>query len=172
MTPMETRPHRRGFPAAMFMPEQRRGGVRGGIGGRRNGGGGGDRSPINPVIVLRGGADSGSQSGNSFTSTGNGGESGGGGGRGFELYYDDGAGSGLRPLLPSMSEFPLGSGSCSSMPRPIQSSRRVRCLPSRLKSLSWTAISALSKIGARRISTTVLSENGKGGGRRLYHIPR
>ncbi|CAL1374556.1 unnamed protein product [Linum trigynum] len=110
MTPTETRPQRRGFPAAMFMPEQRRGGVRGGVGGRRNGGGGGDRSPINPVIVLRGGADSGSQSGNSFTSTGNGGESGGGGGRGFELYYDDGAGSGLRPLPPSMSEFLLGSG--------------------------------------------------------------
>ncbi|CAL1387381.1 unnamed protein product [Linum trigynum] len=107
MTPMETRPHRRSFPAAMFMPEPRRaGGGRGG-GGRRNGGGG-DRSPINPVIVLRGGADSGSQSGNSFTSTGNG--SGEGGGRGFELYYDDGAGSGLRPLPPSMSEFLLGSG--------------------------------------------------------------
>ncbi|XP_020237400.1 probable E3 ubiquitin-protein ligase RHC2A [Cajanus cajan] len=47
------------------------------------------RSPFNPVIVLRGAAE----------------ES-----RGFELFYDDGAGSGLRPLPPSMSEFLLGSG--------------------------------------------------------------
>ncbi|KDP44929.1 hypothetical protein JCGZ_01429 [Jatropha curcas] len=31
-------------------------------------------------------------------------------GRGFELYYDDGSGSGLRPLPSSMSEFFLGSG--------------------------------------------------------------
>ncbi|XP_009593953.1 E3 ubiquitin-protein ligase RDUF2 [Nicotiana tabacum] len=59
---------------------------------RRNGGG--DRSPFNPVIVLRGGGGSG----------------GGGGGGAFELYYDDGAGSGLRPLPATMSEFLLGSG--------------------------------------------------------------
>lgn len=54
----------------------------------------GDRSPFNPVIVLRGPAD-------------------GGGGRDadrFELYYDDGTGSGLRPLPASMSEFLMGSG--------------------------------------------------------------
>lgn len=57
---------------------------------RRNGG---DRSPFNPVIVLRGGAAAAED------------ES-----RGFELFYDDGAGSGLRPLPPSMSEFLLGSG--------------------------------------------------------------
>ncbi|KAL3523843.1 hypothetical protein ACH5RR_016677 [Cinchona calisaya] len=62
---------------------------------RRNGG---DRSPFNPVIVLRGPAD------------GGGAAAGGGGGGGFELYYDDGAGSGLRPLPASMSEFLLGSG--------------------------------------------------------------
>lgn len=63
---------------------------------RRNGG---DRSPFNPVIVLRGPAD------------GGGGAAGAGaGGGGFELYYDDGAGSGLRPLPASMSEFLLGSG--------------------------------------------------------------
>lgn len=62
---------------------------------RRNGG---DRSPYNPVIVLRGSPDGSSHEG--------GGES----SRGFELYYDDGAGSGLRPLPPSMSEFLLGSG--------------------------------------------------------------
>ncbi|KAJ7960139.1 E3 ubiquitin-protein ligase RING1-like [Quillaja saponaria] len=57
---------------------------------------GGDRSPFNPVIVLRGSADGG---------RGEGGE-----GRGFELYYDDGGGSGLRPVPSSMSEFLLGSG--------------------------------------------------------------
>ncbi|XP_073122958.1 probable E3 ubiquitin-protein ligase RHC2A [Henckelia pumila] len=55
----------------------------------------GDRSPFNPVIVLRGLND-------------------GGAGReaaaGFELYYDDGAGLGLRPLPASISEFLLGSG--------------------------------------------------------------
>ncbi|KAF5729606.1 hypothetical protein HS088_TW21G01773 [Tripterygium wilfordii] len=52
----------------------------------------GNRSPINPVIVLRGQSDGDNES------------------RGFELYYDDGGGSGLRPLPPSMSEFLLGSG--------------------------------------------------------------
>ncbi|XP_020580745.1 E3 ubiquitin-protein ligase RDUF1-like [Phalaenopsis equestris] len=64
---------------------------------RRNGTG--DRSPFNPVIVLRGPSD-------------------GGGGRdadrplnsSFELYYDDGAGSGLRPLPANMSGFLMGSG--------------------------------------------------------------
>lgn len=61
---------------------------------RRNGG---DRSPFNPVIVLRGSSDGSGQEG-------------GGENRGFELYYDDGAGSGLRPLPPSMSDFLLGSG--------------------------------------------------------------
>lgn len=60
---------------------------------------GGDRSPFNPVIVLRG-AEGGASDG----------PTGGGGGGGFELYYDDGAGSGLRPLPASMSEFLLGSG--------------------------------------------------------------
>ncbi|CBI31649.3 unnamed protein product, partial [Vitis vinifera] len=56
----------------------------------------GDRSPFNPVIVMRGTADEG------------GGE---GGDRGaFDLYYDDGGGSGLRPLPASVSEFLLGSG--------------------------------------------------------------
>ncbi|KAF3650239.1 E3 ubiquitin-protein ligase [Capsicum annuum] len=62
---------------------------------RRNAG---DRSPFNPVIVLRGATNGGGEGG------------GGGGGGGFELYYDDGAGSGLRPLPASMSEFLLGSG--------------------------------------------------------------
>ncbi|KAK1357239.1 RING-type E3 ubiquitin transferase [Heracleum sosnowskyi] len=56
---------------------------------RRNGG---DRSPFNPVIVLRGGGE------------------GGGDGGSFELFYDDGAGNGLRPLPDTMSEFLMGSG--------------------------------------------------------------
>lgn len=56
----------------------------------------GDRSPFNPVVVLRGqnegrGADV-------------------AGGDGFELYYNDGASPGLRPLPSSMSELLLGSG--------------------------------------------------------------
>ncbi|XP_047170167.1 probable E3 ubiquitin-protein ligase RHC2A, partial [Vigna umbellata] len=58
---------------------------------------GGDRSPFNPVIVLRGSA--------AATSATSEEES-----RGFELFYDNGAGSGLRPLPPSMSEFLLGFG--------------------------------------------------------------
>ncbi|KAI3811570.1 hypothetical protein L1987_21295 [Smallanthus sonchifolius] len=57
----------------------------------------GDRSPFNPVIVLRG-AD------------GGGDDNSGGQERGFELYYDDGAGSGLQPLPPTISEFMMRSG--------------------------------------------------------------
>ncbi|XP_044474357.1 E3 ubiquitin-protein ligase RDUF2-like [Mangifera indica] len=60
---------------------------------------GGDRSPFNPVIVLR--APQNPDSGND----GNGVEGG-----DFELYYDDGSGLGLRPLPSSMSEFLMGSG--------------------------------------------------------------
>ncbi|XVF83712.1 hypothetical protein PTKIN_Ptkin16aG0513300 [Pterospermum kingtungense] len=70
---------------------------------------GGDRSAFNPVIVLRGGAATSSSVASPSSVAGentnvelN--------GRGFELYYDDGAGSGLRPLPASMSEFLLGSG--------------------------------------------------------------
>lgn len=64
---------------------------------RRSRRSGGDRSPFNPVIVLRrpsegGASEDGSERG------------------GYELYYDDGAGTGLRPLPPSISEFLLGSG--------------------------------------------------------------
>ncbi|KAK7262486.1 hypothetical protein RJT34_30060 [Clitoria ternatea] len=55
----------------------------------------GNRSPFNPVIVLRGpGEDSADHDGAST----------------FELYYDDGDGSGLLPLPPTMSELLLGSG--------------------------------------------------------------
>ncbi|XAR60636.1 Ubiquitin--protein ligase [Bertholletia excelsa] len=60
----------------------------------------GDRSAFNPVIVLRGASDAGGDDGGG----------GGGEGRSFELYYDDGAGSGLRPLPAAMSEFLMGSG--------------------------------------------------------------
>lgn len=67
-----------------------------GIRNRRNGG---DRSPFNPVIVLRG-------QGEAVPEEGGAGDE----GAGFELYYDDGAGSGLRPLPASMSEFLLGTG--------------------------------------------------------------
>ncbi|XP_057512356.1 E3 ubiquitin-protein ligase RDUF1-like [Actinidia eriantha] len=57
----------------------------------------GDPSPFNPVIVLRGTADVvGDDSGEER--------------RSFELYYDDGAGLGLRPLPAAMSEFLMGSG--------------------------------------------------------------
>ncbi|KAF9674712.1 hypothetical protein SADUNF_Sadunf10G0155400 [Salix dunnii] len=70
---------------------------------RRGGAAGsGDRSPINPVIVLRGGPAGAVEDVV--------GDDGGRGGGGFELFYDDGGGSGLRPLPPNMSEFLLGSG--------------------------------------------------------------
>ncbi|KAF7823726.1 E3 ubiquitin-protein ligase RDUF2-like [Senna tora] len=61
---------------------------------RRNGS---IRSPFNPVIVLRGAADD--DGGDQERSSSS-----------FELYYDDGDGSGLRPLPPTVSEFLLGSG--------------------------------------------------------------
>ncbi|TKY67372.1 E3 ubiquitin-protein ligase RING1 [Spatholobus suberectus] len=58
----------------------------------------GNRSPFNPVIVLRGPGDADAAApDHDGAST-------------FELFYDDGDGSGLRPLPPAMSEFLLGSG--------------------------------------------------------------
>ncbi|XP_027088707.1 E3 ubiquitin-protein ligase RDUF2-like [Coffea arabica] len=72
---------------------------------RRNRRNRGDRSPFNPVIVLRGQAETVGEDGD-----GDGGGGGGGGERSYELYYDDGTGSGLRPLPSSMSEFLMGSG--------------------------------------------------------------
>lgn len=69
-----------------------------GSGLRRSRRNGGDRSPFNPVIVLR------------RPPEGGGGGDDGGERSGYELYYDDGGGSGLMPLPPSISEFLLGSG--------------------------------------------------------------
>ncbi|XP_010554613.1 PREDICTED: probable E3 ubiquitin-protein ligase RHC2A [Tarenaya hassleriana] len=53
------------------------------------------RSP-NPVIVLRGSGQSDESEGPDRSA--------------FQMYYDDGTESGLRPLPPSMTEFLLGSG--------------------------------------------------------------
>ncbi|KAJ8765945.1 hypothetical protein K2173_020461 [Erythroxylum novogranatense] len=88
----ETPTRRRFTPPTMLMTGNRQSPDQNNAPTRRNRQNGGDRSPINPVIVLRGGNNNAEI------------------GRGFELYYDDGAGSGLRPLPPSMSEFLLGSG--------------------------------------------------------------
>ncbi|KAK3007362.1 hypothetical protein RJ639_016038 [Escallonia herrerae] len=66
--------------------------------GRRNNG---DRSPFNPVIVLRGPPDGGGDENSRGGASADG---------SFEFYYDDGAGSGLRPLPETMSDFLMGSG--------------------------------------------------------------
>ncbi|EEF41951.1 zinc finger protein, putative [Ricinus communis] len=63
---------------------------------RRNNG---DRSPFNPVIVLRGSTASPEENSEE-----------GGNNSSYEFYYDDGSGSGLRPVPASMSEFLMGSG--------------------------------------------------------------
>ncbi|XVE99592.1 hypothetical protein REPUB_Repub03eG0213100 [Reevesia pubescens] len=79
---------------------------------RRNRRNGRDRSPFNPVIVLRGGAATSTSTSSSVSPSNAGGENSNveQSGRGFELYYEDGGGSGLRPLPESMSAFLLGSG--------------------------------------------------------------
>lgn len=63
-----------------------------------------DRAPFNPVIVLRRSSPAGAggdedDDGGSLAAASS-----------FELFYDDGAGSGLRPLPESMSDFLMGSG--------------------------------------------------------------
>ncbi|KAJ8899716.1 hypothetical protein K2173_019415 [Erythroxylum novogranatense] len=63
----------------------------------RRGGAADDRSSFNPVIVLRGPPDGGGDA-NDLTSSN------------FELYYDDGARSGLQPLPPSVSDLLMNSG--------------------------------------------------------------
>lgn len=84
---------RRPFPSSYMFGQES--GQAPTFGSRRIRRGSGDRSPFNPVIVLRGAADEGGGEGERSS---------------FELYYDDGAGSGLRPLPASMSEFLMGSG--------------------------------------------------------------
>ncbi|CAI8592310.1 unnamed protein product [Vicia faba] len=64
---------------------------------RRNAG---NRSPFNPVIVLRGPREVNGGGGGGVESEGS----------SFELYYEDGNGADLRPLPPNMSELLLGSG--------------------------------------------------------------
>ncbi|KAG2299776.1 hypothetical protein Bca4012_011391 [Brassica carinata] len=63
----------------------------------------GRRPSFNPVIVLQGGAGGGerddSEEGDGARDR-----------RAFEFYYDDGSGSGLRPLPDSVSEILMGSG--------------------------------------------------------------
>ncbi|KAL6865315.1 hypothetical protein ACP4OV_016466 [Aristida adscensionis] len=68
------------------------------------GGSAGDRaSPFNPVIVLRRSPAPGAGGGDDSPTAAAAAAS-------FELFYDDGAGSGLRPLPESMSDFLMGSG--------------------------------------------------------------
>ncbi|KAJ4875138.1 zinc finger (C3HC4-type RING finger) family protein [Raphanus sativus] len=61
----------------------------------------GRRPSFNPVIVLQGGAGGGERDHS---------EEGGERRGAFEFYYDDGSGSGLRPLPDSVSEILMGSG--------------------------------------------------------------
>ncbi|KAM0889071.1 hypothetical protein ACQ4PT_027936 [Festuca glaucescens] len=72
--------------------------------GPRRGAASGDRSsPYNPVIVLRRSAASSPPPADEAPDAA-------GATSSFELFYDDGAGSGLRPLPESMSDFLMGSG--------------------------------------------------------------
>ncbi|KAG6485132.1 hypothetical protein ZIOFF_053661 [Zingiber officinale] len=65
---------------------------------RNRRGSAGQRSPFNPVILLRS-PSNGRHVANAAAITNS-----------FELYYDDGTGSGLRPLSESISDFLMGSG--------------------------------------------------------------
>lgn len=90
-----------GFLEEMGAPPPRAAYLRRPRGGGASGGAGADSraSPFNPVIVLRrspaGDADAADAAAAASS---------------FELFYDDGAGSGLRPLPESMSDFLMGSG--------------------------------------------------------------
>ncbi|GMH10170.1 hypothetical protein Nepgr_012011 [Nepenthes gracilis] len=85
--------------AASFIADDGRNANLGLRGSSRNAG---DRSsPFNPVIVLRGAA----ADGGGGTSDGNGLDR-----RNYQLYYDEGAGLGLRPLPLSVSEVLMRSG--------------------------------------------------------------
>lgn len=70
------------------------------MGSRRSRRNRGDRSPFNPVIVLRSPSEAPGEDEAAAAAEE----------RSYELYYDDGEGSGLRPLPPTMSEFLMGSG--------------------------------------------------------------
>ncbi|KAJ0245956.1 E3 ubiquitin-protein ligase RDUF2 [Hirschfeldia incana] len=59
------------------------------------------RPSFNPVIVLQGGAGGEGEEGGDSAARDR---------RAFEFYYDDGSGSGLRPLPDSVSEILMGSG--------------------------------------------------------------
>ncbi|CAN1150518.1 E3 ubiquitin-protein ligase RDUF1 [Linum perenne] len=67
---------------------------------RRNAASTGERFSFNPLVVLRGSA----------AAAEDGDEDAGSNNAGYEFYYDDGTGSGLRPVPASMSEFLMGSG--------------------------------------------------------------
>ncbi|XP_015080109.1 E3 ubiquitin-protein ligase RDUF2 [Solanum pennellii] len=88
--------HRR-FPMWNERPESDRSVNMGSRRSRRNRG---DRSPFNPVIVLRSPSEAPGEDEAAAAAEE----------RSYELYYDDGEGSGLRPLPPTMSEFLMGSG--------------------------------------------------------------
>ncbi|XP_022145737.1 probable E3 ubiquitin-protein ligase RHC2A [Momordica charantia] len=75
-------------PDPSFVPRLRR--------SRRNGE---DRAPFNRIIVLRDPSNAGAISNNGIGAGGN-----------YEIYYDDGTGSTLRPLPSNISEFLMGSG--------------------------------------------------------------
>ncbi|CAK7331474.1 unnamed protein product [Dovyalis caffra] len=64
---------------------------------RHNSRNAGDRSPFNPVIVLRGTTPAAAAEDSEEGSA-------------YEFYYDDGTGSGLRPVPETMSQFLMGSG--------------------------------------------------------------
>jgi DNA-directed RNA polymerase subunit RPC12/RpoP len=87
--------HHAAAAADLRLRRARRGGASGAAGADSR------ASPFNPVIVLRrspaGDADAADAAAAAAASS-------------FELFYDDGAGSGLRPLPESMSDFLMGSG--------------------------------------------------------------
>lgn len=97
--PSSENPHRRFAASAMYLfgSEGQDSNRAPSLASRRTRRSSGNRSPFNPVIVLRGGSAEAVGEAD-------------GEGNSFELYYDDGAGSGLRPLPATMSEFLMGSG--------------------------------------------------------------
>ncbi|KAF5446889.1 hypothetical protein F2P56_032485 [Juglans regia] len=97
--PSSDNPHRRFAASAMYLfgNNGQDSDQTPSLGSRRSRRSSGSRSSFNPVIVLRGGTGDSAGDGDGERNS-------------FELYYDDGAGSGLRPLPATMSEFLMGSG--------------------------------------------------------------